>query len=480
MSVNGNAPQAARRSPGAVTCPVQVLRPADGGDDAGPRPPAGRTVDRTDSKERAALMAAFALANSGLAQAHAGLGERAADVQRSADRARGALEAVERFEHTRTPGKARQRAEELDAEHAQDGPEDLRRSSRLWRWVLLPLVVLAGMAFDTAFIGTILQALMKVGPHQAAYYLAYLPGLAVPICLLAAGTLLAESWFRHRVTAARGTERTRRRLTREGRRLRLERVTETRERSSLPWPVAGWPLLFTLGILAMSGFWAYTRTVQVGSDRLGFLAAYRPAVVVLLLMLGLATVLAKIMAHNPYAHRAKRIVEGAQEAEKTAADLLAAARNEIARLLTSWSRLKSATLAAEDQAHRALDDACIALVQDRARSGVAGDFAFPLRALAWPWPQEPLSDTAGGTAPPPPRVRMELLEDIHTVLTRCDPERLHEALTNVARRMNTQWNLDAASAAPGTKEAADDPAGPAAPPRQPESANDPQVTEEGT
>ncbi|MER6414197.1 hypothetical protein [Streptomyces humidus] len=443
MSVNGNAPHGTQRTPAAVTCPVLALRPAESGNDDGPPHPDGRSVNRTDSKEVAALLEAFATANSGLAQAHAELGERAAEVLRSAERARGALEAVERFEHTRSPAKARKRIEELDGEHSQDGPEDLRRSSRLWRWVLLPLIVLAGMAFDASFIGKLLQYLMKAGPDQSAYYLAYLPGLAVPICLLGAGTLLAESVFRQRVTAARTMKRERRRLTFRERRIRLEHATQTREQTGLPWPNAGWPLLFTLAILAMSGFWAYTRTVQIASGRTGFLTAYRPAVVVLLVMLGVATVMAKIIAHNPYAARSREARKKAENAEQGATDLLAGAREQLALHVTSWSRLKSATLAAEDRARRAVEDACIKLVQDRARSGVAGEFTFPLRTLVWPWPpEEPGAGDSGAVdAVPSPRVRLELLDDIHAMLERCDPEQLHEQVTKAAGRTTLQWKV---------------------------------------
>ncbi|MFJ9725780.1 hypothetical protein ACIRP3_23785 [Streptomyces sp. NPDC101209] len=448
MSVNGNGPQAARRAPGAVTCPLPALRPADDGEDD-PWSPDERQVKRTDSKERAALMEAFANANSGLAQAHSELGERAAEVLRSAEGARGAIEAVQRFDLTRAPARARQRIEDLDAAHAEDGPEDLRRSSRLWRWVLLPLVVLAGMAFDTSFIGKILQYLMQAGPDQPAYYLAYLPGLAVPICLLAAGTLLAESVFRHRIRTVRTTQRERRRPALEGRRPRIRRTTETREGNGLPWPGIRWPLLFTTAILAMSGFWAYTRTVQIASRRTEFLAAYRPAVVVLLIMLGVATVMAKIIAHNPYADRSTQARKLAKESEETAEALLAAARDRLALHVTSWSRLRSATLAAEDRAHRAVEDVCIRLVQDRARSGVAGEFAFPLRVLAWPWPSEETSDVPGGGPEPPPRVRLELLDEIHAMLKRFTPDLLHQELDAVARRVNGQWEV---GGQPGTEQ----------------------------
>jgi len=443
MSVNGNAPQGARRTPAAVACPVQALRPVEERDGDGPQHPDERSANRTDSKETAALLQAFATANSGLARAHADLGERAAHVLRSAERARGALEAVERFERTRSPAKARQRIEELDGAHSNDGPEDLRRSSRLWRWVLLPLVVLAGMAFDTSFIGKLLQYLMKAGPDQPAYYLAYLPGLAVPICLLGAGTLLAESVFRQRIMAARTAKRERRRLAFDGWRIRVKGSDQTREQDGLPWPNVGWPLLFTLAILAMSGFWAYTRTVQIASGRLGFLTAYRPAVVVLLVMLGVATVMAKIIAHNPYADRAGEARKKVEAAEGAVEELLATAREQLAVHVTSWSRLKSATLAAEDRAHRAVEDACIKLIQDRASSGLAGEFTFPLRALVWPSPQEEPGAKEGGTgdAAVSPRVRLELLKDIHDMLERCDPEQLHKQVTEAARQVNLQWKV---------------------------------------
>ncbi|MFE2292669.1 hypothetical protein [Streptomyces sp. NPDC059452] len=406
-----------------------------------PAGPAGRLVDRTDSRERAVLMRAFRTANTQLAEAQAELGATAAKVLGSAERVRGGIEAVERFTMGRSPARARRSARRLEREHATDGPEDLRRSPVLWRWVL-GLSLLASAVFEAAFIAKIVQEVVLAGEGSLEWYLAYLPGVGITVCLLAAGTLLADSVFRFRTRADRKPERRRTglRTAVRDRWRREEPLTEKRADSDLPWPNMTVPVLLTAGILGMVAVWAYLRTTYSADDH-PHLEAYRPAVVVLLLTLSASAIMAKILAHNPYADRAREVRKATEKTERSAGSVLEAARKELALHVTPWSSLRSAMVVAEDRARRTLDDACIALVEERARTGAAGGFDFPLGMTVWPYPEE---DERSGLPPADtsPRLRLELLDEIREVLNAHAPSKLHDRLEEVAARLNSQWETE--------------------------------------
>ncbi|MFE7484401.1 hypothetical protein [Streptomyces sp. NPDC057552] len=404
--------------------------------------PAGRTADRTDSRERALLMRAFTTANTQLAAAQEELGAGTAKVIRSAERARGGIEAVERLTLGRSPARARRSARRLELAHATDGPEDLRRSSTLWRKVILPLCLVIGAVFEAAFMASIVRQVISVGKDSWEWWLAYLPGIGITVCLLAAGTLLAESVFRFRTRADRRTERRRTGLRSvvTGRGKREGPLTEKRAETDLPWPNMTAPVLLTVGILGMVAVWAYLRSAHA-ADEFHHLAQYRPAVVALLLALSVSAVLAKVLAHNPYADRAERARKATKKTEDSAVKLLKAAREDLALHATSWSALRSATVLAENRAHHTLDDACIALVEERARTGAAGDFDFPLGMTVWPYPAD---DERTGPTPADtlPRLRLEQLHEIREVLETNAPSKLHDRLERVAERLNSQWGED--------------------------------------
>ncbi|MGA6170986.1 hypothetical protein ACPEIF_12150 [Streptomyces sp. NPDC012600] len=404
--------------------------------------PAGRAVDRTDSRERAVLMRAFTTANTQLAAAQAELGAGTAKVIRSAERARGGIEAVERLTLGRSPARARRSVRRLELAHAMDGPEDLRQSSALWRKVILPLCLVTSAVFEAAFMASIVRQVMNVGRGSWEWWLAFLPGMGITVCLLAAGTLLAESVFRFRTRADRKPERRRtgRRSAVTGRWTREGPPTEKRAETDLPWPNMTAPALLTVGLLAMVAVWAYLRTARTAADH-PHVAEYRPAVVVLLLTLSASAVLAKVLAHNPYAERAERARKATEKTEDSAVKLLRAAREDLALHATSWSALRSATVLAENRAHHTLDDACIALVEERARTGAAGGFDFPLGMTVWPYPED---DERTGPTPADtlPRLRLEQLDEIREVLETNAPSKLHDRLERVAERLNSQWGED--------------------------------------
>ncbi len=446
MGVNGETVSNGARYQAAKPCGRELLTLSvrgngdpSNGTGAVSAGPAGRTVDRTDSRERAILMRAFTTANTQLASAQAELGAGAAKVIRSAERARGGIEAVERLTLGRSPARARGSARRLELAHATDGPEDLRRSSTLWRKVILPLALVVGAVFEAAFMASIVQEVIGVGKGSWEWWLAYLPGLGITVCLLAAGTLLAESVFRFRARADRRLERRRTgfRSAVTGRWKREGPSTEKRAETDLPWPNMTAPVLLTVGILGMVAVWAYLRTARAAAE-FHHLEQYRPAVVVLLLMLSASAVLAKVLAHNPYADRAERVRKATEKTEDSAVKLLKAAREDLALHATSWSALSSATVLAENRAHHTLDDACIALVEERSRTGAAGGFDFPLGVTVWPYPAD---DEGTGLAPADtlPRLRLEQLDEIREVLRTNAPSRLHDRLERVAERLNSQW-----------------------------------------
>ncbi|MFG2095676.1 hypothetical protein [Streptomyces sp. NPDC048612] len=433
----------AARYQSAVDCPGGD--PAFVGLDLGKRPSA-RPVDQTDSREQAALMRAFTDANTALTAAQPGLGTAATAVTETFQEARTTLEAAERFVVARSSRQAQERVGELRARHADDGPESLRRRPVLWRRLLWPTLV-ACVAFDTMFIGTLMQRFFGLGDGEFGYYLAYLPGFGVAVCLLAAGSLLAESVFRRRTRTARTLERTRRgpiAALREALWPSSPR-TERRRAGELPWPNAAGPVLFTLAILTMVGIWARMRAAGAVREHVD-LAPDQSAVVILTLVLSTAAIVVKVLAHNPCADSDREARQGVADAEQQGRRLLRAARRSLVAHTASWWRLRSTVEAAVSEAHRTLDEACIRIVEERARTGVAGSYDLPLTARVWPRPAAARNGTRPGTGdrPTPPRARLELLDHAYTVLERYGPDALEDRLNDIAADLNAQFH-----AAPG-------------------------------
>ncbi|MGA4877206.1 hypothetical protein [Streptomyces lydicamycinicus] len=407
--------------------------------------PSARPVDQTDSREQAALMRAFTDANTALTAAQPGLGTAATAVADTFQQARTTIEAAERFVVARSSQQAQERVGELRARHAEDGPESLRRRPVLWRRLLWPTLV-ACVAFDTMFIGTLMQRFFGLGETEVGYYLAYLPGFGVAVCLLAAGSLLAESVFRRRTRTARTLERTRRgpvAALREALWPRSPR-TERRKAGELPWPNAAGPVLFTLAILTMVGIWARMRAAGAVREHVD-LAPDQSAVVILTLVLSTAAIVVKVLAHNPCADSDREARRDVTDAEQQGRKLLGAARRSLVAHTETWWRLRSTVEAAASEAHRTLDEACIRIVEERARTGVAGSYDLPLTAPAWPYPavarngaRLPTGDRAPAH-PTPPRARLELLDHVYTVLVRYGPDQLEDRLNGIAGDLNAQF-----------------------------------------
>lgn len=432
----------AARYQSAVDCPGSD--PALIGPDLRKRPSA-RPVDQTDSREQAALMRAFTDANTALTAAQPGLGTAATAVADTFQQARTTIEAVERFVVARSSQQAQERVGELRARHAEDGPESLRRRPVLWRRLLWPTLV-ACVAFDTMFIGTLMQRFFGLGETEPGYYLAYLPGFGVAVCLLAAGSLLAESVFRRRTRTARTLERTRRgpvAALREALWPRSPR-TERRTAGELPWPNAAGPVLFTLAILTLVGIWARMRAAGAVREHVD-LAPDQSAVVILTLVLSTAAIVVKVLAHNPCADSDREARRDVTDAEQQGRKLLGTARRSLVAHTESWWRLRSTVEAAASEAHRTLDEACIRIVEERARTGVAGSYDLPLTAPAWPYPASARNGTRLPTGdrtpahPTPPRARLELLDHLYSVLVRYGPDQLEDRLNGIAGDLNAQF-----------------------------------------
>ncbi|MFF7243042.1 hypothetical protein ACFZBU_03980 [Embleya sp. NPDC008237] len=441
MSINGSSAASAAVYQAAVPCPCDTFS-TNGADDGHRR---SKPVDRVESREQAALMAAFAAANTGLAQDQRGLVRACAAVDESARRVEGGIEAVERFAAIRSVRKSRERSLATERLHADDGPEDLRRPPTLWRVLLWPVLV-AGVVFDAMFIGSVIRSFLNGeggNKRTIGYWLACLPGLGASICLLAAGTVFAEALFRARTRKARAGERRRSGLPAILRhRFGFRRPVERREPGDLPWPGLVGPTLLVVGICVMFGVWANIRADQAAADA-GFDPQNRPAVIVLLLLLNAATVAVKVLAHNPYADRAEDDASRAAEAARSADRLLRVARKDLTRHVVTWSELRAAVAVAEDVAWRTVEDVCIGLVEERARTGVAGAFAFPLDRSAWPHPENlhGASETDGAHTRPP-YIRLELLDHAREILKDEHPEGLRTRLEKAAALLNAQWGAE--------------------------------------
>lgn len=434
----------AARYQSAVDCPGG--EPAFVGPDIKQRP-VSRPVDQTDNREQAALMRAFTEANSALTAAQPGLGHAATALARTYQEARTTIEAAERFATARSSRWAQEHVTELRARHADDGPESLRRPPVLWRRLLWPTLI-AGVAFDTMFIGTLMQRFFGLASGHVPYYLAYLPGFGIAVCLLAAGSLLAESLFRRRTRTARALERTRR-----GPAAALREAiwptsprTERRKPGELPWPNAAGPVLFAAVILSMVGIWARMRAADAVREHVD-LAPDQNAVVLLTLVLSTAAIVVKVLAHNPCADSDREARRSVAAAEKRGRALVAEARRSLVGHTETWWRLRSAVEAAATDARRTLDEACIRIVEERARTGLAGSFDLPLTMPAWPHPRpvrngsgdRPASGERGSAHPTPPRARLELLDHALALLTRYAPEPLEDRLTALADDLGTQF-----------------------------------------
>ncbi|MFF8015729.1 hypothetical protein [Streptomyces sp. NPDC007929] len=462
MKVNGSngSHGGAREAP--IPCPKSFL-PLVGPD--GLRP-AGRPADPVDSREHAVLMRAFTQANGGLAKAQRRLGELGTTLVETFQSALTAIDAVERYTVGRTAGEARDRVHAVRIRHTADGPEGLRRSRRPWSWLQWMMLGLSAL-FDLPFVGQATAQALSVGPgdlwQTVVYALSFLVALGVSTLQFALSCWLARSLFRLRVRAAHRTERVLRAPWPALRHaLRLDGArTETRRPDGLPWSAPALPVLANLLLIGLLATTAYTRTGQ--SNPLAFDTAGTVMAVFLIVSLGLATAATAILAHNPYAEADKSASGTASDAEESAERLVSEARQRLVAHSASWHELRSALEQSEADARRAVDDACVAIVEERADSGVAGALELPLRGHTWPPRPDnaPSRDDGAGDDGRSglPRLRLELLEHGDGLLDRYAPTLLENWLEDTVEELNAQFSLPDTEP-PGTPPAQDPPGTP--------------------
>ncbi|MFJ5559353.1 hypothetical protein ACIQCD_18555 [Streptomyces sp. NPDC093250] len=396
--------------------------------------PPARLVNRTDNRERAILMRAFSEGNTGLTDDQPGLGTRCAAVVRSALHVEGRISAIARFRCTQAvpepPGSTEGEISRATTDTAAPAPG---QAAFLWRLLLWP-VTLASAAFDSAFVASVVQQLLNAQPDSVHYWMAYLPGIGMAVCLLAAGSALAARTARppHKPGKA----------ARPGRRLGA---------LACRW---GFPGLFTalvLGLIGTCGFVRVTMAVNTQSDPV--LEQYQWVMVALLLLLSIASVVAKYLSHDPTAvaypeHRkaAKALARRGRTAERLADE----ARKALTLHVTAWFTLKAEVDAARQRALRHVEDASTSLVEERARTGQAGPFDFPLESSSWP-PEHrsakpcalPLEALTAAPDRREPEVRIILLDEAQSILA----DHHHNALTRRVREaiesLDQLWGPDA-------------------------------------
>lgn len=397
-----------------------------------------RSVDRTDNSEQALLLRAFTRANDELSRAQESFGAAGAAVVGTFQQALAAIAATERFVNGDAAAYAVREVVTVRRRHEDDGPESLRRTPWVWR-VLAGVTLLGSAAFDTVFVGMLLQRFFGVGRQSLGYWLAYLPGAGQAICLFGVGTLLAAPFHRWRTRADRRRERTRRGLRGTLRHLAHGREpwTEQRAADDLPWPNAAGPVLFALLVFAVVGFWARERAQYAVHEYAADLVRFENLVVVLMVMLSVATVLTAMLAHNPYADSARHGRWAVRFADGQLRWGVKQARKRLVAHTAAWNRLHSAVDRAEARAHGRLEDAYARIIEQRAGSGTAGSIDLPLPEPVWPWP--PARRTPDGTPPRLPALRTDLLQPTRDLLTRSAPPLLERSLATLTTRATHQF-----------------------------------------
>jgi hypothetical protein len=261
--------------------------------------------------------------------------------------ARRALEELTSLASSRRLRRARAAADSVEAEHAIDGVEDRRR--RLWPksfpWVVIGLVGL----FETWFFGRILTFAADTDTStlngQLFAVLAYVPGALLTAALLLAGTLMGEAYARHR-------------RTREGR-----PTANPRPLWEVALPITGCLVLFVFFLArARADFIAGIAGATSVSD-----IVPEWSIILLLVMVTVAAILVKTIAHNPEADRAEQVARELEDAGQLYVELRTETSRAMEQLRLAWHQLQDAYLGARDEVYN---------------TAVVRLFAFPPTRLA--------------------------------------------------------------------------------------------------
>jgi hypothetical protein len=391
-----------RRTP--VPFPHRVL--AVSGPAADPTP----YDERLGDLEAAALLRAFAAGNASLVCAQDRLDAACDEVVEAYRAAQLSIDAVVRYTASGSAALARDAADRVARRHARDGPEDRRRRP-VWPWLGWATVALAA-TFDSTFVGNLVQRVLGVDSGSLTYYLAYLPGVGMALCLYVAGTVLGAQLFR--------------------RRSRVERRSG-READDVPPPRLFGPVVGTVAIVGLLGTGAYVRAV-LGGEGFADLADLQPVFVILLVLTSIAAVAVKALSHNPFADSARDARGQTERATREATALVEQARASQSRHARTWVRLRSTIASAEGNARRVLEQACARILEDRWHRGAGGPLQLPLALPRWPRdPDEPYPDAAL------PVLEFELLDHARVIAQRYHPDRLDRTLTEVVDLLHAQF-----------------------------------------
>lgn len=389
-----------------------------------------RAVDRTDSAEKAALARAESEARTLLRDEQRRLHQDMARLGGSGEAAIGAIEEVERLADRQAVAQAFRDLADLDAAHASDGAEDLRRVPGMWRCVH-PVTAVAAGVFEASFVAVVVRQLLDAsGPEDPNYWLAFLPGIGVAVCLVALGRLVAVHGFR--------------------RKLRARRVA-SEQRGAVPAvadeaPKPRWfgPIV---GMIVMGGAiaaWAWLRFTQENDSDV-MEPSFAFATIALMLVLAAAAVVATAMTYNPRADAYRRARSRSKRVHKQVRRQLAAARKKLTKHQAVWTAVDAAARLAEDRARRRIDDTVADLMDRRATTGVAGALELPHGALPWLFPgsrgcrHRRSGAAAEGADGDAQETRPPRLDDIRGVLARYRPEDLNQRLDRTAEAVNAQW-----------------------------------------
>jgi hypothetical protein len=391
--------------------------------------------DDIDAMEAAALMDAFEQGNAALRASLLRIDDAAGQVEAEFQRAASAIDALDRLRDTRSVEEAASMHAAVLRRHADDGPEDRRRRGFVKPWMTWVVLGVAAV-FDASFVGNLTQRIFGVGPHNPMFYLAYLPGIGMALCLLTTGAVLAQNLYRRRMWVSR-----RRRREPLNPWLLLRRAVwwwreqpQEREPDDLPWYRITLPLLSVVVMVGLSGVIAYIRASQAGTQ-FAALRDLQPVFVILLLLLSVAAIGTKVLSHNPCADSSE---EAAKKLDKMSGQVdkdITTARSAVTEAVKSVSRLRTLINNAECDARSTIERACARMLTERGRRNRAGKLVLPLVSLRWP--------AQDGVVPPRtelPGLNLAVLDDAKRTFARYQSATLSYRLDRTIGEINLQFH----------------------------------------
>jgi len=179
---------------GRWRAPVQCPGPAS---DA-PQPSSAPVADKPRLSEAGILAQAYIDGNLALERSHREVRPPCDEMIHAYRHAEAEVEEYNKFASEKVALHAQRNLQKVAKRHANDGPEDRRHQPKwLSPWLIWP-VFLASAAYDTVFIGDILQQLIDAPPNSFSFYAAYFPGLGIMVGLLLSAHLLGVAHVRRR------------------------------------------------------------------------------------------------------------------------------------------------------------------------------------------------------------------------------------------------------------------------------------------